>query len=145
MSEYNNDTDPTPNPTLEEPEELLNSYHNESSDSSDIEISRISKLRRSSFRNTTFHYPALPMQSFGHHSSITPEIPSTARDVTLKSAQIIDDSSDSEFHISNESSNDEPAKKSITFTGRPLIKTDLEFIRKQRKRKQTPNKIIYKD
>ncbi|XP_032310169.1 uncharacterized protein LOC116655817 [Drosophila ananassae] len=145
MSKYNNDTDTTNNQRLAQPEELLNSSNNDSSDSSDIEISRSSKLRRRSSRNTSFHYPALPMHVVGHNSSIIPEIPSTARDVTLKSAQIIADSSDSEFHISNESSNDEPPKKSITFTGRPLIKTDLDFIRRQRKRRQTQKKVIYKD
>lgn len=135
MSNYNNDTETTHNQSLE--------YYN--NESSDIEISGSRKLRRRSFRNTSFHYPALPMHVVGHHSSIIAEIPSTARDVTFNSAQIISDSSDSEYHISNESSNDEPAKKSITFTGRPLIKTDLDFIRRERKRKQTPKKMIYKD
>jgi len=121
--------------------------HNTSTSSSDFDTSRKHKLRRRSIRNVSFHYQALPMRVVGenNNSVIIPDIPSTSRDITLHSAQIIEDSSDSEFHISNDTSNDESPNKSITFAARPIEKPDLEFIRKLRKRKKRPNKTLYKD
>ncbi|XP_044249745.1 uncharacterized protein [Drosophila takahashii] len=120
--------------------------NNTSTSSSDFDTSRKHKLRRRSSRNVSFHYQALPMRIVGDNNSvIIADIPCSSRDITLNSAQIIADSSDSEFHISNDTSNDEPANKSITYAARPIEKPDLEFIRKLRKRKHRPNKTLYKD
>ncbi|XP_043951084.1 uncharacterized protein LOC122819049 [Drosophila biarmipes] len=124
-----------------------NNENNTSTSSSDLDTSRKRKLRRRSDRNVSFHYQPLPMRVVGDNNSnvIKPVIPCSSRDITLHSAQIIEDSSDSEFHISNDTSNDEPPNKSITFAARPIEKWDLEFIRKLRKRKKRPSKTLYKD
>ncbi|XP_043064754.1 uncharacterized protein LOC122320671 [Drosophila ficusphila] len=119
--------------------------NNSSSGSGDLKIRRKHKLRRRSGRNVSFCYQALPMRIVGDNSEITPDIPCSSRDITLNSAHIIEDSSDSEFHISNDTSNDEPANQSITFAARPIEKPDLEFIKKLRKPKQRKNKTLYKD
>jgi len=118
---------------------------NTSTSSSDFETSRKHKLRRKSCRNVSYHYHALPMRVVGENVAALPQTPSSTRDLTLSSAQIIEDSSDSEFHISDDTSNDAPANKSITFTARPLEKYDLEYIRKLRKRKKRPSKTLYVD
>lgn len=145
MSKNSEQTKITHNQDSENQDEPEATNYNESDSSSDFETSRKRKLRRKSCRNVSFHYQALPMQIVGDNSVIIPDTPSSTRDITLNSAHIIEDSSDSEYHISNDTSNDEPANKSITFAARALVKTDLEFIRKERKRKKRPNRSIYKD
>ncbi|XP_044314001.1 uncharacterized protein LOC123037435 [Drosophila rhopaloa] len=129
----------------ESPEKSSNSCVNASSSDSDLETSRKHKLRRKSSRASSFHYKALPMRLVGGNSDKAADIPCSSRDITLKSAHIIEDSSDSEFHMSNDTSNDEPANRSITFSARPIEKPDLVFIRKLRKRKKPKNKTLYKD
>ncbi|XP_041674279.1 uncharacterized protein LOC121530019 [Drosophila eugracilis] len=124
-------------------ENTQNDDSNTSTSSSDFEYRRKHKLRRKCDRNVSFHYQALPMRIVGDNSVKIVDIPSSSRDITLNSAQIIEDSSDSEFHISNDTSNDEPANKPITFTARALEKPDLKFIRKLRKRKYKTNKTLY--
>ncbi|XP_033240268.1 uncharacterized protein [Drosophila pseudoobscura] len=124
--------------------ETVNSNSDETSSSGDIENSRYGKLRRRSVRSFSYHYQALPMRVVGDQSASISGYSSSARDITLGPAHIIEDSSESEFHISD-TSNEEPANKSIKFVGRPLGKTDLDFIKKQYKRKKRPKKKIYKE
>ncbi|XP_039230716.1 uncharacterized protein LOC26535563 [Drosophila yakuba] len=119
--------------------------NNTSTSSSDFETSRKHKLRRRSTQNVSYHYKALPMRVVGESAVTLAQTPSSSRDITLSSAQIIEDSSDSEFHISNDTSSDETANKSLTFTARPIEKYDLEYIRKLRKRRKKPSKTLYID
>ncbi|XP_041564360.1 uncharacterized protein LOC121467130 [Drosophila elegans] len=129
----------------ESSEESSNSSNTENSRIRVFKTSRKHKLRRRSSRASSFHYQALPMRIVGDNSVIIPDIPCSSRDITLQSAHIIEDSTDSEFHISNDTSNDEPANKSVTFAARPIEKPDLEFIRKLSKRKKRKSKTLYKD
>ncbi|XP_041450092.1 uncharacterized protein LOC121404510 [Drosophila obscura] len=124
--------------------ETVNSNSDETSSSSgDIENSRYGKLRRRSVRSFSYHYQSLPMRVVGDQSASISGYSSSARDVTLSSAHIIDDSSESDLHISTDTSNEEPPNKPIAFVGRSLAKTDLDFIKKQHKRKKRPTKKIY--
>ncbi|XP_041631433.1 uncharacterized protein [Drosophila kikkawai] len=145
MSKFSKQTKITHDSDNENQGESVITSNNESDSSSDFETSRKHKLRRKSSRNVSFHYQALPICVVGDNSVKIPDTPSSTRDITLSSAHVIEDSSDSEFHISNDTSNDEPANKSITFAARALEKTDLEFIRKERKRKKRPRKSIFED
>ncbi|XP_034658328.1 uncharacterized protein LOC117895057 [Drosophila subobscura] len=146
MAENNNKSECIQPKDTKTPNETVNSSSDETSSSSgDIENSRYGKLRRRSVRSFSYHFQSLPMRVVGDQSAPIAGHPSSARDVTLSSAHIIEDSSESDFHISNDTSNDEPPIKPIAFVGRSLRKTDVNFIKRRNKRKKRTKKKIFKE
>ncbi|XP_043071295.1 uncharacterized protein LOC122322579 [Drosophila grimshawi] len=134
---------------LENSTAKVNDGHNSSS--SETETQRINhslrrKTRQRQFTQS-FSFNPLPLRIVGDgETQPVSNNQISMRDMTLNAPQIIDDSSDidvdAEYHISNESSSDNTAKRSIVFPGRSLEKSDFHVKRTIRRHPRTTNNCV---